>query len=104
MSIESKEYIFCQSSERTEHMKKEPTTAQKKEDLIFYKILILFLVCFVIEIAFLIMNRLYLYVGTFMTAHAIANVCQYVGIGLFIAGIVLAAVFWKKEKAGEIND
>jgi hypothetical protein len=79
-------------------MKKE-SAAVKKDDIVFHRILILFLVSFVLEIAFLFLNRLYLYAGTFTMAHAIVGVVQYIAIGAFVVGVILMIVLWKKEMA-----
>ncbi len=80
-----------------DYMKKQ-STAVKKDDLVFHRILILFLASFLLEIAFLVLNRLYLHVGTFMTAHAIVHIVQYIAIGIAALGIILAIALWKKKK------
>lgn len=81
-----------------DYMKKE-SAAVKKDDMVFHRILILFLVSFAIEIGFLFLNRLYLHAGTFMTAHAIVEVLQYLAIFVCMAGVGLAAVLWRKGRA-----
>jgi hypothetical protein len=78
---------------------KKQSPAAKKDEQIFYKILILFLAAFVAEVIFLVLNRLYLYAGTFMTARAIVQVLSYVSIAAAAAGIILFAALLKKGKA-----
>ncbi|MBQ1351916.1 MAG: hypothetical protein IIY71_04250 [Oscillospiraceae bacterium] len=78
---------------------KKQSSAAKRDEMIFNKILIMFLVAFVAEVICLVLNRLYLYAGTFMTAHTIVRVISYVSIAVAVLGIILFITRLKREKA-----
>ncbi|MDD4714926.1 MAG: hypothetical protein PHT34_00015 [Oscillospiraceae bacterium] len=80
-------------------MKQPPKSSRQQEDLIYRKILILFLAAILLEAAFLALHRLYHFAGTFMIANYIVWTGKYVALAAVAAGIVWAAARWKKGGA-----